>query len=232
MENEESSSTSSSSFTESRMELDCRLVNLSPLGICDATIPPTWSVTEGSSYSDINKEMNEKIQLSESNLSLLTQKFGPRPCWKFPEMDEMIPPSIKTLYLVDDSKLFLIALLRSVDGDSPIFVDLSHETRQEDRTILNVLESTMTCHNLDPLATNIYSNSDSIDQAMTETIGDRIFDYNSLKLHPKFPTTFYICSVSAPDDFIVGLLCDYTPGLNNFSLKRLIILTPFHSHSS
>jgi hypothetical protein len=36
--------------------------------------------------------------------------------------DEIIPVNIKTLYVVDDSKPFLVALLRTVEEDQPLLI--------------------------------------------------------------------------------------------------------------
>jgi hypothetical protein len=63
------------------------------------------------------------------------------------------------------------------------------------RTILEVVESTLVTKNIDLASAKVHLNSDSTAQATAKEIETEIFDYETLKLHPNFPTTFYICSI-------------------------------------
>jgi hypothetical protein len=79
-------------------------------------------VPEGSTYNLVNKILSNSFEWKGSSLTILTQHYGPWPSWRFPKGDERIPSRPTTLLVVDSSKPFLIALLRTEANDQPLII--------------------------------------------------------------------------------------------------------------
>jgi hypothetical protein len=79
-------------------------------------------VPEGSTFGSVNQILQTSTEWKDRNLTLLVQSYGPWPCWRFPSSGEGIPSKPTTLFLVDNSKSFMIALLRTETEDQPLII--------------------------------------------------------------------------------------------------------------
>jgi hypothetical protein len=79
-------------------------------------------VPEGSSFDTVNEILKSSAEWKDRNLTLLVQSYGPWPCWRFPRSGESIPRKPTTLFVVDNSKSFMIALLRTEVEDQPLII--------------------------------------------------------------------------------------------------------------
>jgi hypothetical protein len=82
----------------------------------------TVAIAKNSKYSDLDRQLNDLIDGFNGSLKVLEQCFGPWPYWRYPNETEMVPQTIRKIYLVDSNKAFTIALLRTEDDDRPLIL--------------------------------------------------------------------------------------------------------------
>lgn len=126
MEDEELSSASSGSLSGLETERH-RIIKIVTFNFNnDGTLPSQWVLANNSRYLDVEKEINDHARRADCHYTLLVQTFGPFPCWKFLSENTIIPTVVHSLYLVDRNRPFLIALLRTEEGDQPFLIGKWH----------------------------------------------------------------------------------------------------------
>jgi hypothetical protein len=131
------------------------------------------------------------------------QTFGPWPAWKFPKRDTTIPKDVRTLYIVDLDKSFMIMVLRTNIEDRPIviggktivcitqiseiYLDVPEDGIRSDVTIVNILEKAMHREHLPSISARIYGSFDNLT--------DQNQDIKILLTLPSYPTTIFAFSV-------------------------------------
>jgi hypothetical protein len=79
-------------------------------------------IAKESSYHSISQTINELIGKSNNELAVLAPTYAHLPSWTFPSDVEVIPHNVNTVFVVDRSKPFLIALLRTHVEDRPLLI--------------------------------------------------------------------------------------------------------------
>ncbi|PVF91813.1 hypothetical protein CPB86DRAFT_279893 [Serendipita vermifera] len=194
---EEGSSTSSGSISETELG-NLRFVDIRVLNVNDAvvsSIPQRWSLVDEPAYWAVNEEIKRQIRGPNCDLMPLVPTFGPWPYWKLPTENDKIPRTTRTLYLVDQSKRFCIALLRTEKEDRPLLIELpSDDEGQQEETILSALKSTTSTEGLIIQVMKMYGSS--------EDIKDQRFNYSDLEALESFPTVFYILCCHSDRAFV------------------------------
>ncbi|PVG00316.1 hypothetical protein CPB86DRAFT_220247 [Serendipita vermifera] len=184
---DEESSNASSGDLSSELSEEYRSIRIYPLNVSGP--PPSAEIldlTQNIAYSDISNQIARQLGRPDGDITLLAPTFGLRPCWKFPEENERIPHNITKLYLVDRTRPFVIALLRTDIEDQPLLVEAPSDTNHIPMTALSMLESVMKDRNLELKSAKMYEDS--------EKLKDQLYDYPTYLNLPSFPTVFYASS--------------------------------------
>ncbi|KAG8829158.1 hypothetical protein FRC18_009510 [Serendipita sp. 400] len=144
--------------------MDYREIGIAEIG--NLNLSCSWlEITPGKTYGDLNDQF--KQMKPNHRLVALAPTFGPYPFFRYPSPSEPISPSVRRIFVFDQSKFNYLVVVRTIDEDAVVPITLFEEDNQS--LTIDAMKGHISSHGYFPISVRDYTGQSEIGSQNVET---------------------------------------------------------------